>query len=385
MRHPSPSLSPSCCLLPCLLSLLILPLVLGEAAVAPPLRASNMSSVEEPEHLSRNELKRWLREVTERGKLQLRREQRFSNFKFVQRQDPAHASLLQIGANAHDIASFRSTPATLDVGPECVKRGWHAILMEPMPSIFAQLAARYANKTLVKTANMQSGERLTLVRGVVCDNCLSAPSIRMWYVNTKTNVTGTWGSEHADTRCLSAQHGPSAILGEIASLSRSHLLKHEAYFKSSRRTCTRCSERVGRPVDRQLPANCLAHVVSRNLQSTQVACYCPAHLLPTVPPAAYQRGADVQIVPGARVRGTALASLTSLTLLLIDAEGYDAIILRQFPFEHVRVSRITFEAQHLPDRVFHATGELLRSHGFELVYGGFKSALSTWHHVNSTD
>ena len=75
---------------------------------------------------------------------------------------------------------------------------------------------------------------------------------------------------------------------------------------------------------------------------------------------------------------------TDLTLLLIDAEGHDAAIVLAFPFARVSVSRLTFEAAHVPNARFMATGDYLRAHGFELVFGGFKSHLSTWHHVNAS-
>ena len=192
--------------------------------------------------MTREELLEWMRNVASQGKVRLTREQRLSNVRWVNRQDPTHASLLQIGANAHRATGFRTTPGTYDVGPDCVSRGWRATLVEPMPNIFAQLAARYPNGTVstVKSANTQMSDRLTLVRGAVCDNCSTAPPMKMWYVDASTNYTGSWGSAHADNRCISSQHGPSGILSEIASLSRAHLLKQEAYFKTSRRSCARC-------------------------------------------------------------------------------------------------------------------------------------------------
>jgi hypothetical protein len=55
----------------------------------------------------------------------------------------------------------------------------------------------------------------------------------------------------------------------------------------------------------------------------------------------------------------------------------------------VAVDRVTFEAMHLPNShasapSFRSTGDFLRSHGFELVFGGFKAPLSTWHHVKAS-
>ena len=99
-------------------------------------------------------------------------------------------------------------------------------------------------------------------------------------------------------------------------------------------------------------------MVRENLRTRHVACYCAAALLP--------------------------ARQARLTLLLVDAEGHDAHILLRFPFGAVAVDRVTFEAQHLPDERFRATGRWLQAHGFELVYGGFKAPLSTWHRVNAT-
>ena len=48
------------------------------------------------------------------------------------------------------------------------------------------------------------------------------------------------------------------------------------------------------------------------------------------------------------------------------------------------VERVTFEAAHLPDATFMRLGNMLRGAGFELVFGGFKAPLSTWHHVNAS-
>ena len=41
-------------------------------------------------------------------------------------------------------------------------------------------------------------------------------------------------------------------------------------------------------------------------------------------------------------------------------------------------------ATHLPNARFRQLGAYLQNHGFELVFGGFKAPLSTWHRVNAT-
>lgn len=80
-----------------------------------------------------------------------------------------------------------------------------------------------------------------------------------------------------------------------------------------------------------------------------------------------------------------LGPAQELTLLFVDAEGYDDRVLSQFPFSSVRVARVVFEGVHLKRPAFEATAALLQSHGFELVWGGRMSYQSTWHRVNSTE
>ena len=333
----------------------------------------------------------WLTAAVDRGRVRLTRYQRKNNRNWARMQDAASSSLLQIGANVHETTTFRSGSGVYDVGPDCVALGWRRItLVEPMPQHFAKLSAKYEGRRGVR-----------LVHGAVCDACGApdneANNMSMWYVDA-SNRTGNWGSRHADTRCLAFGGASGAIVPEIASFSRAHVLKHSRYFLSTAKTCRQCASGLPeRPRDGvALPPDCLRNVIANNLRSMPVRCYCASELATLATRAtraqherartgqqAKHEAAVGAIANGARAR-MAPAESRRLTLLLIDAEGHDAQILSRFPFERVPVSRVTFEAQHLPNVDFRAAGEALQRHGFELVFGGFKAALSTWHHVNAT-
>jgi len=62
--------------------------------------------------------------------------------------------------------------------------------------------------------------------------------------------------------------------------------------------------------------------------------------------------------------------ITELDLLQIDAEGYDAEILRSIDFDALRPSIVRFEhgrLKKMPRQTFLEVQELLRSHGYEMI------------------
>ena len=266
--------------------------------------------------------------------------------------DPRAASLFQIGANVHEATTYDQA----DPAPVAVARGWAATLIEPMPDIFAKLERRYTPRP----------PRIDLVNAAVCDACGSAP-LQMYSIDL-TNATGNWGSNDSDARCFAANAGPEACIprckeashwtSEIASLDRAHLERHNRYFAYGPHQCRRCAERLERP----MPNNCMRNVIVKNIKATNVRCFCTTTEL-----------------------GPRLRRGNRLSLLMIDAEGYDDTVLHQFPFEAIRPARILFEAHHMTTRRFYRLARYLRTWGYEMLGGTPRDYISTWHHVNSTE
>jgi hypothetical protein len=183
-----------------------------------------------------------------------------------------------------------------------------------------------------------------------------------------TNATGNWGTNDSDTRCLAANAGPEACIprcenashwtSEIASLDRKHVERHNRLFAYGPNQCQRCARRLERP----MPSNCMRNVIIKNIKVTNVRCFCTTTEL------------------GARPRHG-----NRLSLLMIDAEGFDDAVLFQFPFEAVRPARVIFEAQHLQPRRFYRLARYLRAWGYEMLGGTLRDYISTWHHANSTE
>jgi hypothetical protein len=271
---------------------------------------------------------------------------------WIRRLDSRAASLFQIGANIHEATTY----AQADPAPLAVARGWAATLLEPMPDVFAKLERRYTPRP----------PRVHLVNAAVCDACGDAP-LRMYSVDL-TNATGNWGSNDSDARCLAANAGSEACIprcegashwtSEIASLDRAYLHRHNRFFAYGPNQCKRCAERLERP----MPSNCMRQVITKNIKATGVRCFCTTTELKTL-----------------RRFGT------DLSLLMIDAEGYDDAVLHQFPFEAIRPARILFEANHLPPRRFYKLARYLRTWGYEMLGGTPRDYISTWHHVNSSE
>jgi len=266
--------------------------------------------------------------------------------------DPRAASLFQIGANIHEATTY----AQEDPAPMAVARGWAATLLEPMPDIFAKLERRYTPRP----------PRLELVNAAVCDACGSAP-LQMYSIDL-TNATGNWGSNDSDARCLAANAGSVACIprcedashwtSEIASLDRAHLAKHNRFFAYGPNQCRRCAARLERP----MPSDCMRNVIVKNIKVTNVRCFCTVTDLDPRP----RRG-------------------SRLSLLMVDAEGYDDAVLYQFPFATIRPARVLFEANHLGWQRFYRLARHLRAWGYEMLGGTPTDYISTWHHVNSTE
>ena len=270
---------------------------------------------------------------------------------WVQALDPRTASLFQIGANIHEATTYDQA----DPAPLAIARGWAATLLEPMPDIFAKLEQRYTPRP----------PSVDLVNAAVCDACGSAP-LQMYSVDL-TNATGNWGSNDSDTRCLAANAGPETCIphckgashwtSEIASLDRTHLERHNRFFAYGPNQCRRCAQRLKQP----MANDCMRNVIVKNIKSTSVRCFCTTTELVKL----LRRG--------------------HLSLLMVDAEGFDDAVILQFPFETVRPARILFEANHLASRRFYRLARYLRQWGYEMLDGTPKDYICTWHHVNSTE
>jgi hypothetical protein len=79
--------------------------------------------------------------------------------------EPRQSVLVQVGANQHSDTSYQNAA---DPGPFAVQLRWHALLIEPMPTIFGKLRSRY--KHLPRS-------RVQLEMGAVCDTCGGSRSI----------------------------------------------------------------------------------------------------------------------------------------------------------------------------------------------------------------
>ena len=111
-----------------------------------------------------------------------------------------------------------------------------------------------------------------------------------------------------------------------------------------------------------MPSDCMHSVITKNLKATSVRCFCTTTEL-----------------------GPRLRHGLHLSLLMIDAEGYDDTVLLQFPFAAIRPARILFEAHHLRPRRFYRLARYLRTWCYEMLGGTPTDYISTWHQVNSTE
>ncbi|KAL1502906.1 hypothetical protein AB1Y20_010979 [Prymnesium parvum] len=252
--------------------------------------------------------------------------------------DARRATIVQVGAHDH-----RASRRAEDPAPLAVRLGWRALLLEPMPAPFAALQQRYAAEA--------AGGRVGLVRGGVCHRCGETGG-SLWHVDL-SNASGQWGSARADGRC--AREAGLEWIAEIASLSRSHLRRHARLLAATPPQCAACAARWRR----RLADDCLRDLIARNTAVHSIECVCLATLL----------------------RAHRIAAVD---LLLIDAEGHDAAVLRHFPFASVRTSRVAFESLHLSAQAFAASAARLESLGFSQLSGGRAAFLSVWRHANAS-
>jgi hypothetical protein len=250
--------------------------------------------------------------------------------------------VVQIGAHDHDNNIGRIKKNDHDPAVHAINNGWNALLIEPMPDAYQRLSKKYKTMSHIRT-----------VQSAICSN-KSCDTIRTIYSVDLTNSTGNWGTSDADSRCLDVAKS-SNWLPQIASLSRDHLIYQNRNFAYTPRQCKQCSIRFGY----NLPKNCLRNVVKRNIKSQNVTCNCIDTLL---------RGED------------------KISLLVIDAEGYDDIILRDFPFRKFSPWRISFEASHLSRKRYYDLTTYLWQLGYRCIWWCSPTAsITTWHHLNSSE
>lgn len=195
--------------------------------------------------------------------------------------------LVQIGAHRHEGGH--------DPSPGLIQAGWSAILFEPMPSSAKALRDKY-----------HSSANVRVVEAAVCTNATQTFA-RLWSLNLTKNL----GSNESDVRCMGAR-----LPTVIVSLSKRHLLKHQMPYSPT--MCARCSKHVGR----KLPPTCIRHAVDANLQADRVPCSNVARQMP-----AGRRYPDV---------------------LVVDAEGSDDMIVRQYFESGLEPPRhLVYEQNHL--------------------------------------
>ena len=81
-----------------------------------------------------------------------------------------------------------------------------------------------------------------------------------------------------------------------------------------------------------------------------------------------------------------LRATRPVTLLMIDAEGYDAEVLKQYPFDRIPTWRVVYETSHLSSDSIRSSAKLMMSHGFVNLLGGLaKLPMTMWHHRESAE
>jgi hypothetical protein len=299
---------------------------------------------------SKDNATRWIQNASiavhprlELGRKRLTRFRAWPMARWVPILDPSKAVLVQVGANDHAADHGGLDHTNDDAGPKCVKLQWWSLLIEPTPHAFAALQRRYPT----------SSSRVSLRQAAVCGRDCSVRSLPFWRVDLHN--TSNFGSPKSDGRCAKIA-GESDFLSEIASLDRQHLMKHARLFNHMPEACAKCGQRL---TGHELPPSCMQHLVEDNLAVESVECLCLSSLL---------------------------RSQDSVSLLLVDAEGRDAEVLFQYPWDRLPPARVAFEAMHLSNELWDRTVTLLKSHGYENVMGARQTAWqSVWHRVNSTE
>ena len=78
-----------------------------------------------------------------------------------------------------------------------------------------------------------------------------------------------------------------------------------------------------------------------------------------------------------------LAREASVALLMVDAEGSDLEVLRQYPFDAVRTRRVAYETLHMSPPAIRAAAAIMMRAGFANILGGLtQTPMSVWHHTN---
>ena len=223
--------------------------------------------------------------------------------------------VVQVGAHEHHRGGH-------DIVPQLIRRGWHALLVEPQPNLASKLRTLYANAT----------EQVRVVEVAVCPG--SQTSISLWVLNG----TETLGSNHSDIRCL----GRETFVSAIASLNRAHVQRFQGQYYLTPNQCRRCSIKLNRP----LPPNCMRHVFNHNIREKKVRC---ASIVDTIQE--HQHGAP--------------------DFLVIDAEGAEATVLQQYFASGLRLpARIRYEKTYMGPEVHHNITTHLRSRGMEISLHG---------------
>ena len=258
---------------------------------------------------------------------------------------------MQVGANDHK----KHTRFASDPGPLAVARGWQSLLIEPIPAVFELLRQRYATHDPEHTRLLNAAVCQPTTPGAYCKPASST----MYYLNTTSKRW--WGSNHSDPRCVTTHFDgvvSMAWISEIASV-RKHLYYHQSrLFAYQPQRCAACSQFLGRP----LPPQCMCDFFVKHTEALQVPCFCLER--------AVLQSAVAQPV----------------ALLMVDAEGVDDEVLRQYPFDKVKTWRVAFETTHLNAQGINKAASLMMRHGFANVVGGLAAVpMSIWHHVDSQE
>ena len=200
--------------------------------------------------------------------------------------------LVQVGANAHRDTACTPLPAPShlrsltalrlaadsndDPGPRAVALGWRALLLEPMPRVFASLRSTYP-KAAVVTPDAEAGSstRVSLVQAAVCDARCRQQRMTLFSVDFAN--ASNFGSLDADGRCMTLGDaawdkvkGGFGWYTEVASASKSYILGLPPRKGRTPNLCRACGKALGLV----LPPTCASRVIEANLVASDVPCVC---------------------------------------------------------------------------------------------------------------